>query len=525
MKRNYNLIIQKTGDTVGFIALDAKKSAQSRYIDILQDNILIERFDLMKTDIILTNATLGIIEVGYRDENDNSLGTEVQDLRPFLKIKEDVLFEDERFNRIRDFIQEEMDNPIGTEKEKSRHTDMLREATSVDNAKQYVISKMTQLLLKNDLVEEDELEDMTYRIFGDLYGMGVLQELDDDEDMEEIMVNAVTFPKFHCDIYYIKKGQKYLYDKTFASLNDLMKVFQRTIAFDNKELNSGENSRIECTRPNRDRVNIIIPTASDNHAMNIRKFTNFLPNLDMMKTSGTVDDFIDGLMRIIISGKANIGIGGPMGTGKTTFINFLLSYSSRMERKVVIGSVSETDVDRVLKGHDVLVFNVNETKGFTFQELLRTSLRTTADRVIIPESRGGEFKELYEANLKTKGNLFTAHALDDEAFLDMCVDMYLSSPDVSGTESSEYLKNKLTKALDVVIVMRRVGPAIRIKSISEVLQDDKGNYAGMNRLYEWTFDPASPLVGEYKRTNNRLSEAFKKRMNEFGVTSEELKGY
>ena len=70
--------------------------------------------------------------------------------------------------------------------------------------------------------------------------------------------------------------------------------------------------------------------------------------------------------------------------------------------------------------------------------------------------------------------MFTAHALDDESFMDMCVDMYLSSPDVSGTESAEFLKNKITKALDIVIIMRRVGPKIRCKSISEVVQDADG---------------------------------------------------
>lgn len=525
MKRKYNLVVKKAGETVGFIPLETKKTDKTRFVELSQDGVLVELFDLVKTDIIVVNANLGIIQLRYLSHLGDSLGSEVHDIRPFLKVKEEVLFEVERFKQIRDIIEAEMDSPSGTEKENAKHTDMLRRATSDENAKQYVISKMTQILLKNNLVDEDELESVTYQIFGDLYGMGVLQELDDDPEMGEIMVNAVTFPKFHCDIYYVKRGVKHTYEKSFDNLNDLMKVFQRTIQFDNKELNAGKNSRIESTRPNRDRVNIIIPTASDNYSMNIRKFTNFLPNLDTMKTSGTVDDFIDELMNVMIKGKANIGIGGPMGTGKTTFINFLLSYTPRIERKVVIGSVSETDVDRVLKGHDVLVFNVNEDKGFTFQELLRTSLRTTADRVIIPESRGGEFKELYEANLKTKGNMFTAHALDDEAFLDMCVDMYLSSPDVSGTESSEYLKNKLVKALDLVIIMRKVGPDIRIKSISEVLQDSKGNYGGMNKLYEWTFDPSNPLAGQYARTENRLSDGFKKRLNEFGVTKEELKEF
>lgn len=523
-RETYTLAVKKAGDTVGLLPLNAFYIKKTRYIEILQDNVSVEKFDLSKTGVLSVNINLGIVDVAYRDLDSKNIGTEVVDLRTFDKVVEEGFLEEERYHHIKYVVQEDIDNPEGTDKEKAQHTEMLRKATIDPSAKEYVISRMTQILLKNGLVSEDELEGMTYRVFGDLYGMGVLQELDDDPDMGEIMVNAVTFPKFHCDIYYVKNGQKYKYDKTFASLTELKKVFQRAIDFDNKELNSVRNARVEATRPNRDRVNVIIPDASDNWTMNIRKFTNFVPNLDTMKDSGTVDDYIDRLMNIMVRGKANIGIGGAMGTGKTTYINYLLSYTERIERKVVIASVSETDVDRVLKGHDVIIFNVDDEKGFTFQELLRTSLRTTADRVIIPESRGGEFKELYEANLKTKGNMFTAHALDDRSFMDMCVDMYLSSPDVSGAESAEFLKNKITKALDLVIIMRRVGSKIRIKSISEVLQDEEGNYAGMNSLYEWSFDPARPLEGEYVQTGNKMSERFRHRLNEHGITPEEMKG-
>lgn len=524
MKQTYTIAVKKTGDTVGLIELNPYYTKKARYIDILQDNVLVERFDLAHSQTLSVSTTLEIIDVAYRDFQSTSIGSEVVDLRPFTQVKETGFLEEERFTHIKQIVQDEMDNPAGTDKEKAKHTEMLRKATIDPSSKEYVISRMTQILLKKDLIKEDELESMTYRIFGDLYGMGVLQELDDDPEMGEIMVNAVTFPEFHCDIYYVRNGTKYRYDKTFESLSDLKKVYQRAIDFDNKELNSVKNARVEAIRPNRDRVTIIIPDASDNWSMNIRKFTNFIPNLDSMRRSGTVDNFVDRLMSIMVRGKANIGIGGAMGTGKTTFINYLLSYTPRIERKVVIASVSETDVDRVLKGHDVVIFNVDDDKGFSFQELLRTSLRTTADRVIIPESRGGEFKELYEANLKTKGNMFTGHALDDRSFMDMCVDMYMSSPDVGGAESAEFLRDKITKALDLVLIMRRVGPHIRIKTISEVLQDENGNYGGMNPIYEWTFDPSNPLEGEYKHTGNKLSERFKRQLNEYGITPDEIKG-
>ena len=49
---------------------------------------------------------------------------------------------------------------------------------------------------------------------------------------------------------------------------------------------------LEATRPNKDRINISIPNASESYSMNIRKFTNFIPTPDMMLKSGTVNEEI-----------------------------------------------------------------------------------------------------------------------------------------------------------------------------------------------------------------------------------------
>lgn len=511
--------------TVGLETIQSGHTELARYIDVRQNGKSLHSFDLKDTLSPVLPEHLGIVEVVLRDMQQQPLDTLTFDLRKYKKKKSASKKAEEQYAEMRRIVSEAMDNPSGTEKERSEHTRLLRDATSDAKAKAYVQSRITNILLSHFNLKKDKLDKLVYRLFGDLYGLGVLQELDDDPEMGEIMVNATEFPEFKCDIYYIKNGQKVKYDKTFDNLFELERAFNNTIRFEGVEMNKLENPRIEANRPNGDRVNIIIPEASDNWLMNIRKFTNFIPNLETMKRAGTVDDFTDELLRLMVKGKANIGIGGEMGTGKTTFINYLLTYTPPIERKVVIASVSETDVDRVLAGHDVAIFNVNEKRGLTFDELLRTSLRTTAARVIIPESRGGEFKQLYEANLKTKGNMFTAHALDDESFMDMTVDMYMSSDDVNGSESSEFVKDKITKAVDLVLIMRKVGNKIRIKSVSEVLQDSRGKYAGMNCLYEFDFDPDNPLDGEYRRTNNRISDAFKKRLNERGVTRSELERF
>lgn len=522
--RKNPIVVKKEGRK--YKLLELKREAGKEY-QILEMYDLkgkpLGRYDVRENELLSVDGELEYVRFVYLNRDKSYVDEETIQL---LKADErDVMLtpEQKQFEDTKKRIELIMERPEGTDLENAKHTELLKEATVSNGARQYILSKIRKQLMLWDIIPPngESVEDYAYRLFSDLYGMGVLQELDDDEEVGEIMVNAVTFPEFSSTIYYIKNQQKHIYGRSFRNLSELEKVFDRVIYFSRKERNNVENAIIESTRPNRDRVNMITPNASDNWLLNIRKFTNFVPNMQMMRKSGTVDDFIDRLMNVLVKGKSNIGIGGAMGTGKTTFINFALTYTDPIERKVVIASVNETDVDRVLKGHDVAVFNVDDENDFTFEKLLRTSLRTTADRVIIPESRGGEFKQLYEANLKTRGNMFTAHALDDDSFMEMCVDMYMSSPD-AGSESSVHIKNKLTKGMDIVIIMRKVGNTIRLKSISEIMVNSSGEYNGMNQLYVWDFDPENPLAGNYKRTENRLSKRLKTLLNENGVPFSEM---
>lgn len=427
--------------------------------------------------------------------------------------KKDVSYRD-----ILDKIKSEMDNPKGlSQKEIEYHTKMLSECVTNKKAREYVQGKIRQTIAGYEFLTMETIETYTNQIYADFYGMGIIQELDDNPKVGEILVNGRIYPEFQCDIYYYIDQEKHLYEKSFKCFDDMYNVFQRAIAFSKKELNNVENAVVEATSANRDRVNVIIPDASENYVLNIRKFGNFVPDNESMKKNGTVDEYIENLMKIVVKGKANIGIGGEMGTGKTTFINYLLTFSEKLDRKVIIGSVSETDIDRVLKGHDIVLLSVDDTKGFSFERLIRAALRTTASRIIIPESRGAEIRQVYEANLKTRGNMFTGHGLDAYSFLEICVDNY------SGQDSNtnyESVKNKLAKSLDLIIIMRTVGNKIRIKSISEVCLDDKKQFEKIKDLYYWKSDPEDITKGEYIRTENRMSQQLKRKLNEFVPFSE-----
>lgn len=511
---NPNLVIIKDGkDVLGLYKVKYDYTKKKYTIDIVKEDgtPVVLSGKLNANTFIDLDISNGPVIIKYVNEHGKTFFKERLDLDNY--INKNLASVDVSTKAIVEKVKQEMDNPKGTSKEVEHHTLMLKEAAFDKKARFYVEEKIRQILLREDTLSSRQIEKLTKKIYAKFYGMGVLQELDDDKDVSEIMVNATSYPEFECNIYYIKTNEpKKKYNKTFNNLDELLNVFSRAVSFSRKELNNLENATVEATRANGDRVNVIIPDASEGYILNIRKFSNFVPSIENMKKMGTIDDYIDDLMKALVRGKANIGIGGEMGTGKTTFINYLLCYTKPIERKVIISSVKEVAVNKMLQDHDIVFLRVDEDKGFTFKNLIKTALRTTADRIVIPESRGDEFKQVYEANLKTKGNMFTAHALDDESFLDMCVDMYVED---SFSGDISFIKNKIAKSIDIIIIMKKINNKFRIKSISEVIFGDDNRFQGLNLLYYWDF-----AKNRYEKTDRKLSKGLKQRLFEEGVEPE-----
>ncbi|ADO59462.1 ATPase, T2SS/T4P/T4SS family [Paenibacillus polymyxa] len=522
------IVVKHKNKTVGIVQLDLDPSVKDFILEVTDDtNKTIFKGIVDEDTFLSVDSSSLVVTMLYLDPNSQEVllrkGINLIEQFGLTDIEMDEKVQSVNVKKLYESILAEvkgrMDNPKGSSAEIDHHTLMMNKTTMDKDARAYVQNKIRHVVAQYGMLSDAQVEETAQKIYAELYGMGILQELDDDPLVGEIMVNGYVYPSFRCEIYYIKFGQKLKYDRTFESFEDMYNVYSRAISFSKKEMNNLENASIEATRANRDRVNVIIPDASESYVLNIRKFGNFLPNLDNMKKYGTVNDYLDQLFSVLVRGKANIGIGGEMSTGKTTLINYLLTYTKPEERKVVIAAINETDVDRVLKGHDIVILNVDEEKNFTFERQLRAALRTTASRIIVPESRGQEFRQVYGANFKTSGNMFTAHALDEEAFLDACVDMYIGD---SNYTNISHLKNKIAKTIPIVVIMRMVGSEIRIKSVSEVILDEHRNYKKMNVLCHWVQDPEDVTKGVYKRTENRLSMHLKKLLNEYGVPMSQM---
>ena len=158
------------------------------------------------------------------------------------------------------------------------------------------------------------------------------------------------------------------------------------------------------------RVNAICsPFAKGSSAISIRKYIKNIKDFSQNEgIFGLYGKWID-FMRAIVRSRMNVVICGGTGTGKTTLLNLMLSELSQQERIITIEDTLELSFD-----HRNLVrlesFQSDEFNIST-RDLVKNTLRMRPDRIIIGESRGGEFFDLLQAmNTGHDGSMSTIHA-------------------------------------------------------------------------------------------------------------------
>lgn len=244
-------------------------------------------------------------------------------------------------------------------------------------------------------------------MFSSLRGLGILDELLDDDSITEIMINGPE------NIFVEKDGQIYRYRRQFESEQHLLDIIQRIVGEAGKEVNQA--NPIVDTRIQKDgsRVNVVLPPISlAGPVVTIRKFSK---TDDGGKTSGIWFDHTGGSRFPAETGKSKIQYFYQWGTGsgKTTFLNALSNFIPEDERIITIEDSAELQIRNISNLVSLETRNAN-TSGrgeITIRDLIRSALRMRPERIIVGEVRGAEALDMLQAmNTGHDGSLSTGHA-------------------------------------------------------------------------------------------------------------------
>ena len=254
-----------------------------------------------------------------------------------------------------------------------------------------------------------EPERLARRILDDLLGLGPLQPLLDDPEVEEIIVNGPQ------RIFAIAGGSKRLTDVVFEDDEQLLGLLRRALGPLGRRLDE-TSPMVDARLADGSRLNAVMPPlASGGTHATIRKFLLRARTIaDLVRLEALTPEaaaFLEAAVRCGL----NMLIAGGTGSGKTTCLNALgSSVSGLTERVVTIEETAELQLEPVLPDCVALQArqpNAEGAGGVSIRALVKNALRMRPTRIVVGEVRGAEALDMLTAmNSGHDGSMCTIHA-------------------------------------------------------------------------------------------------------------------
>jgi pilus assembly protein CpaF len=294
-------------------------------------------------------------------------------------------------------------------------------------------------------------------ILRDTVGLGPLEELLADPEVEELMVNG------HERVYVERHGRIEPTPVRFESEQELRDTIERILAPVGRrvdELSPMADARLA----DGSRVHVVLPPlAVDGPALSVRRFTAARPDPLELVDRGTLTGELASHLEEAIRGRRSILVSGGTGSGKTTLLNALSVWIDPSERVVTIEDAAELALRQPhvvrLESRPASVEGRGEV---TIRDLLRNALRMRPDRIVIGEVRGAEALDLLTAlNTGHEGALSTVHANSPQDALRRVETLAL----MAGVGlPHEAIREQLGRGVDLVVHMLRGAGGVRVVS-------------------------------------------------------------
>ncbi len=414
---------------------------------------------------------------------------------------------------LKERIYNEIVNDISlSDDERKIHTDNLINCSAGDEeAKIYVKNKIASKMKDDELSEEESLH-IINEIYSEYWGLGIIDKYDVPE-IDEIMVLGTKIIAF--------KGKEIIkIDEKLQSFDETIAIMRRCLEFDkSKDLNA-KNAIVEAKRKDGARITAVIPPTAKIPYLNIRKFDSFIPTTENMLKSKTINNEMMNQLKILVQGRANIVVIGDMGSGKTTFIKWLLQF---IQDNLLVG-ILETRFElqpEKLYPEKLWVQLEERLPDYPMADLFTVMLRQNVDIIIVGECRSYEVNELIKAMSRGhSGSIGSAHSTDAIGMIDDFADMVLES---GKNVDLQALKYRIAKAVDIVVKFRKLPNRQKTcAGIYELIEDPLNLSYKSIPLFEFEIDEDNANdIGIHVKKNN-ISEKLKYKLNSYGVKHSQM---
>lgn len=225
-------------------------------------------------------------------------------------------------------------------------------------------------------------------VVASLTGFGALQPYLDDPSVEEIWINSPS------RIFVAREGIPELTSMVLSEVQ-VRDLVERMLQASGRRVDLS-SPFVDASLPDGSRLHVVIPDITQKHwAVNIRKFTRRIRDLNQLVSLGSLTQQAAEFLRMCVLAGENILVSGATQTGKTTMLNALLSSARQTERIVTVEETFELD----LTARDVVAMQCRQPSlegsgEITLRRLIKESLRMRPDRLIVGEVREAESLDL-----------------------------------------------------------------------------------------------------------------------------------
>lgn len=327
-----------------------------------------------------------------------------------------------------------------------RGIDPLRDPASVRELVRDAVADYDDRSVRGHVPPLADASAATKTVVDAVAGLGPLQQYLDDDDVEEIWINAPE------QVFVARHGEPEL-TTTILTETQVRDLVEQMLKVSGRRLDLS-SPFVDASLPGGERLHVAIPDVTrSTWAVNIRKYVVRATHLDDLVALGSVTAPAARFLGAAVAAGLNVLVSGATQAGKTTLLNALAGSIPARERVITCEEVFELRL-----GHrDVVALQCRQpslegTGEITLRRLVKEALRMRPSRIVVGEVREAESLDMLIALNAGVPGMCTVHANSArEALTKICTLPLLAGENVSAA----FVVPTVASAIDLVVHLDR----------------------------------------------------------------------
>jgi len=345
-------------------------------------------------------------------------------------------------------------------------------------------------------VTPDEFKALKYIVIRDKVGLGCLEPMSQDPNIEDISCSGIG-PIF-VEHKIFKSVQSAIHFESHEDVDDFVLRLSEQI----RKPVTLRSPLVDATLPDGSRINIVFGREVSRRGSNftIRKFFDTPLSIMELIEFGSLSYEMAAYLSMVIEEGMNLFVVGETASGKTTLMNAVTTFMPPNDKIISIEDTPELQVPHANWLREVARTPAPGDKGahVTMFELLKAALRQRPDTIIIGEIRGEEGNIAFGAMQTGHQVMSTFHAANVEKLIQRLTGHPISVP-------KTYVDNLNVVVCQNAVKLPNGKRGRRATSISEIVAyDSTSNTFSYVEVFRW--NPATDVFEFVGKRNSYLLE-------------------